>query len=166
MSSPILLRNSFPFDLDLELKIGIGPASTPDIAIGQSYHHHHDKKNNNSNNNKHEKDEDYHVNEEMRNWGWLLLVTSSISFVIGFWSIAISPFIITDHVPVSLSLSLNIHFSLSPYSIHHRLTTILQQILHLIANDHHYKYLFIFIIPVALYAAIINWWGFKIHRSH
>lgn len=32
------------------------------------------------------------------------------------------------------------------------------------AQDNHYKYLFIFIVPVTLYAVIINWWGLKVSR--
>lgn len=31
----------------------------------------------------------------------------------------------------------------------------------MLANDSHYKYLLIFLIPVTLYFVIINWWGLK-----
>lgn len=43
---------------------------------------------------------EYEINEEMRNWGWLLLVGCSLAFVLGVWSIAVGPFIDTSSVNV------------------------------------------------------------------
>ena len=34
------------------------------------------------------------------------------------------------------------------------------------ANDTHYKYLLVFLVPVTLYAVIINWWGLKVSPYH
>lgn len=33
------------------------------------------------------------------------------------------------------------------------------------AKDKHYKYVLVFLVPVTLYAVIINWWGLKVGRS-
>lgn len=32
----------------------------------------------------------------------------------------------------------------------------------MMAKDTHYKYLLVFLVPVTLYAVIINWWGLKV----
>jgi hypothetical protein len=36
------------------------------------------------------------------------------------------------------------------------------QFLDTMAKDTHYKYLLVFLVPVTLYAVIINWWGLKV----
>lgn len=36
------------------------------------------------------------------------------------------------------------------------------QLLDTLAKDTHYKYLLVFLVPVTLYAVIINWWGLKV----
>ncbi|KAK4704090.1 hypothetical protein P7C70_g2120, partial [Phenoliferia sp. Uapishka_3] len=74
--------------------------------------------------------------KEMLRWGWTLLVGSTVCFVSGIWSIAVGPFIDTEGIWV----------------------------LDAMAKDTHYKYLLILIVPVTLYAVIINWWGLKIFR--
>ncbi|ORY91667.1 hypothetical protein BCR35DRAFT_328256 [Leucosporidium creatinivorum] len=69
-------------------------------------------------------------------WGVGLMVFSTVCFAVGVWSIAVGPFVDTEGV----------------------------LILDTLAKDTHYKYLLVFLVPVTLYAVIINWWGLKIFR--
>ncbi|KAK4056551.1 hypothetical protein OIO90_002399 [Microbotryomycetes sp. JL221] len=75
-------------------------------------------------------------NIEMYRWGVTLVAVSMACFILGFWSIAVGPF-------------------LSPQG---------NWLLDKMSKDTHYKYLFILLVPVTLYAVIINWWGLKIFR--
>ncbi|KAM0788717.1 hypothetical protein ACM66B_002810 [Microbotryomycetes sp. NB124-2] len=76
------------------------------------------------------------VNEEMYHWGVALVTASALCFVLGFWSMAVGPFV-------------------KPQGV---------WLLDVTSRDTHYKYLFILLVPVTLYAVIINWWGLKIFR--
>ncbi|KAM0745767.1 hypothetical protein T439DRAFT_329742 [Meredithblackwellia eburnea MCA 4105] len=80
--------------------------------------------------------EEGQLNEGMLWSGWAMILGSTSAFVLGIWSICVGPFIDTDGV----------------------------WFLDMLAKDSHYKYLLVFLIPVTLYAVIVNWWGLKIFR--
>lgn len=122
----------------------IGPATTPDIHPHHPHHHLNSAVNINSDGLRFrraslisalnhvkrsqgaaadqdqdydESEADYIVNEEMRNWGWLLLVLSSVSFVLGVWSIILGPFIDTTAIPVSLPVDVARRLMCLPRSV-------------------------------------------------
>ncbi|SCV70582.1 BQ2448_3344 [Microbotryum intermedium] len=76
------------------------------------------------------------VNYEMMYWGYGFVITCTTCFILGTWSMLIAPFV-------------------GPYDY---------KLLDAMAHDTHYKYLFVFLVPVTLYAVIVNWWGLKIFR--
>ncbi|SCZ97924.1 BZ3500_MvSof-1268-A1-R1_Chr7-3g09640 [Microbotryum saponariae] len=76
------------------------------------------------------------VNYEMMYWGYGFVITCTTCFILGTWSMFIAPFV-------------------GPYN---------NKILDAMANDTHYKYLFVLLVPVTLYTVIINWWGLKVSR--
>lgn len=137
------VSNSTPRRSRQSTSSSIAPATTPDVVRSHSPLNPSDltaainRKTLSNPLQQHDREqEDEDDDTMMLRWGWGMLIGSSAAFILGIWSIAIGPFIDTSGIPV----------------------------LNAMANDKHYKYILVFLVPVTLYAVIINWWGLKIFR--
>ncbi|TNY19751.1 hypothetical protein DMC30DRAFT_399603 [Rhodotorula diobovata] len=81
-------------------------------------------------------DDDDDDGTSMMRWGIALVAGSASCFALGLWSILIGPFCAPTGV----------------------------RVLDAMAQDTHYKYLVVLLVPVTVCFVIVNWWGLKILR--